>query len=623
MLLHCFLPLVLGSTALLLLLLLTAQASATGWGWRREGFSHCAVLDAKGKYHLRWKHDNQSVTFELEVETRGYVGFGLSPSGSMAWSDIVIGGVANGQPYLKDYNTLNIDGKVREDDQQDYQLEYGMENNTHTILAFSRNLKTCDNNDKIITDNTVRVIWAYHPEDVGRDGPKYHSLNRGRKSLHLLDPDMDRVIPSDLLAFDIRHYNISVPEKDTTYWCQIFKLPELNKKHHVIKVEPIIQKGHEPLVHHILLYQCHSSLNDSAVGISHECYHPNMPDEFDICESVIFAWAIGGKGFSYPSNAGLSIGTATDPVYVMMEIHYDNPTYQEGLIDSSGLKLFYTPKLRKYDAGIIETGVWVSLYHMIPPDMPKYISQGHCTVECLEEALSHENPSGIHVFAVLLHSHLAGRALRTRHFRHGVEQPLLAHDDEFDFNFQEFRYLQEERVLLPGDSLVTECQYNTSSRSNMTWGGLSTRDEMCLSYLLYYPKIDLARCESLPEITQQLKFIGVKEIYQPVVTWPFIIKSPKKYKNLFFTEAMDKFRWSRKKGKEFNDLVHKIEMNVRCAKHNPGEWLVHGIPMLPPDSLVPWEPKPEPITCQTIQHCPDKLIILLLLLICTVVNTRK
>lgn len=47
-------------------------------------------------------------------------------------------------------------------------------------------------------------------------------------------------------------------------------------------------------------------------------------------------------------------------------------------------------------------------------------------------------------------------------------------------------------------------------------GGLSTRDEMCLSYLLYYPRVNLARCESLPEITGQLKFIGVKEIQEPV-----------------------------------------------------------------------------------------------------------
>ncbi|XP_043539204.1 DBH-like monooxygenase protein 1 homolog isoform X2 [Chiloscyllium plagiosum] len=544
-----------------LLVLKKSPASAAGTR-RRETFSHHAVLDENGKYHLRWKLENTVITFEVEVETRGYVGLGLSPTGSMAQSDMVIGGVANGRPYLKDYNTLNFEGKLNEDHHQDYRLEYGMENKTHTIIAFSRYLNSCDNKDKIITDNTVRVIWAYHPKDVQHDHPQYHSSNRGRKSLHLLNPVVDTSIASDVLVFEIRHYNVTIPKKDTTYWCQIFKLPDLTKKHHVI------------------------------------------------------------RGFAYPSNVGLSLGTSTDPVYVMMEIHYDNVNSQEGYVDSSGLKLLYTPVLRKYDAGVIETGVWVSLYHMIPPNMPSYTSQGHCTMECLEEALSQEKASGIHVFAALLHSHLAGRVLRIRHFRNDVEQPLLAHDDEFDFNFQEFRYLKEERVLQPGDSLVTECQYNTTSRSNMTWGGLSTRDEMCLSYLLYYPKIDLSRCESLPEILPQLEFIGVREIIQPIKTWPFIIKSPKKYKDLSFTEAMNKFQWSRKKGREFNSLVHRIEMNVRCAKHNEEEWHVHGIPVSPP-SLNPWEPKAEvePVTCRTAWQYSDPLPVLFSLILHIVLAT--
>lgn len=53
------------------------------------------------------------------------------------------------------------------------------------------------------------------------------------------------------------------------------------------------------------------------------------------------------------------------------------------------------------------------------------------------------------MFAVLLHAHLAGRGVRLRHFRKGEEMRLLAYDDSFDFNFQEFQYLKEEQVILP------------------------------------------------------------------------------------------------------------------------------------------------------------------------------
>ncbi|XP_036418630.1 LOW QUALITY PROTEIN: DBH-like monooxygenase protein 1 homolog [Colossoma macropomum] len=567
---------------------------------RGHGFEHSAALDAGGRYVVKWKFDETSITFEIEAETMGYIGFGLSPNGAMASADLVIGGVANGIPYLHDYFS-DSSRVVHKDPVQSYKLLYGKENHTHTVLAFSRDLQTCDPKDRDITSGTMRVIWALHSEDVGPSGPKYHGINRGRKSLRFLNPGTSRKVPPETATVDLLNVNVPVPDKDTTYWCQMFKMPEVQKKHHIIRIEPLIQKGHENLVHHILLYQCDSSLNESELDMGHECFHPNMPDSFTTCETVIFAWAIGGEGFTYPVHVGMSIGTDIDPVYVLMEVHYDNPALQTEVVDSSGLRLYYTPRLRTYDAGVIETGVWVSLYHMLPPGMQDYITEGHCTQECLQESLDSEMPSGVWVFAVLLHAHLAGRAIRTRHFREQVELPPLASDDQFDFNFQEFQPLSPERLILPGDSLITECIYNTKDRRNMTWGGLSTRDEMCLSYLLYYPRINLARCESLPEITGQLKFIGVKQIQSPLTTWPFVIKSPKRYSNLSFTEAMDKFRWTKKRAKAFNEVVLNLPMNVRCSKIGLDEWAIQGMIVSPPKpkSVRP----PAVATCMNGSEC--------------------
>lgn len=549
---------------------------------------HGAVLDPQGRFQVRWGRQGDRISFLLEVQTLGYVGFGLSTTGAMASSDLVIGGVwQDGKPYLQDCFT-HRSREVKKDPHQDYRLEYATENSTHTVLAFSRDLNTCDKNDKIITESTVRVIWAYHSDDVDAEGAKYHGSNRGRKSLRLLNPQNTNHVLPDMPYFNLTNNDVPIPYKDTTYWCQMFKMPALNKKHHVVKVEPVIQQGHENLVHHILLYECGQTLNETLLDYGHECYHPNMPDAFLYCETILFAWAIGGEGFTYPPHVGLSIGSSTDPKYVLMEVHYDNPTFQEGLSDSSGLRLFYTSHLRKHDAGVLETGVWVSLHHMIPPGMPSFHSEGHCTMECLEEALGSEKPSGIHVFAVLLHAHLAGEAITTRHFRNGEEQKMLAFDSEFDFNFQEFQHLEDERTILPGDNLITECRYNTKGRTSMTWGGLSTRDEMCLSYLLYYPRINLARCESIPEITEQLQFIGVKTIYKPVVTWPFLIKSPKRYNNLTFVEAMNSFQWSKKKGMSFNERILRVPVNVRCSKHESEEWPIQGMLVSPPD-VKPYE----------------------------------
>ncbi|XP_001506243.3 DBH-like monooxygenase protein 1 [Ornithorhynchus anatinus] len=570
-----------------------------------RAYPHGALLDGQGRYRLGWGRRGSVLDVLLEVRTAGYVGFGFSPTGRMASADMVLGGVDRGRPYLQDYFT-DANRELKRDDQQDYHLEYAMENSTHTIIAFSRELHTCDINDKTITESTVRVIWAYHHDDIGEAGPKYHGINRGSKSLRLLNPEKTSVVSEVLPNFDLTNQNVPIPNKGTTYWCQMFKIPVFQEKHHVIKVEPRIQEGHESLVHHILLYQCSSSFNESVLDYSHECYHPNMPDAFLTCETVIFAWAIGGEGFTYPPHVGLSLGTPADPQYVLLEIHYDNPTNQEGLIDNSGLRLFYTTDLRKYDAGVIEAGLWVSLFHSIPPGMPEFRSEGHCTLECLEEALEAEKPGGIHVFAVLLHAHLAGKGIRMRHFRKGEELRLLAYDDDFDFNFQEFQYLKEERTILPGDNLITECSYNTRDRIRMTWGGLSTRNEMCLSYLLYYPRINLTRCASIPDIMEQLQFIGVKEIYRPVTTWPFIIKSPKQYRNLSFMDAMNKFKWSKKEGVAFNELVLRLPVNVRCSKTDNAEWSIQGMTALPPEVERPY--KPESFACGSSSSLCSTLI---------------
>uniref|UniRef100_G1SV85 Monooxygenase DBH like 1 n=1 Tax=Oryctolagus cuniculus TaxID=9986 RepID=G1SV85_RABIT len=535
---------------LLLLWGLLPGAAAGGSG---RTYPHRTLLDSDGKYWLGWGQRGSRLAFRLEVRTAGYVGLGFSPTGTMAAADIVVGGVAHGQPYLQDYFT-SANKELKKDPQQDYHLEYAMENSTHTIIEFSRELHTCDTNDKSITDSTVRVIWAYHHEDVEGAGPKYHDSNRGTKSLRLLNPEKTSVLSTASPYFDLVNQDVPIPNKGTTYWCQMFKIPVFQEKHHII------------------------------------------------------------KGFSYPPHVGLSLGTPLDPHYVLLEVHYDNPTHKKGLIDNSGLRLFHTTDIREYDAGVIEAGLWVSLFHTIPPGMPEFRSEGHCTLECLEEALEAEKPSGIHVFAVLLHAHLAGRGIRLRHFRKGDEMKLLAYDDDFDFNFQEFQYLKEERTILPGDNLITECRYNTKDRVGMTWGGLSTRNEMCLSYLLYYPRINLTRCASIPDIMEQLQFIGVKEIYRPVTTWPFIIKSPKQYKNLSFMDAMNKFKWTKKEGLAFNKLVLSLPVNVRCSKTDNAEWSIQGMTALPPDIERPY--KAEPLVCGTSSSSSLNKNVFLKLFLC-------
>lgn len=59
-------------------------------------------LDQEQLVCLKWGFDNPAgdITFQLAVNTTGWVGFGLSPNGDMKGSDIVIGGVGSSGSYF-------------------------------------------------------------------------------------------------------------------------------------------------------------------------------------------------------------------------------------------------------------------------------------------------------------------------------------------------------------------------------------------------------------------------------------------------------------------------------------------------------------------------------------------
>ncbi|KAK4825205.1 hypothetical protein QYF61_025133 [Mycteria americana] len=93
-------------------------------------------------------------------------------------------------------------------------------------------------------------------------------------------------------------------------------------------------------------------------------------------------------------------------------------------------------------------------------------------------------------------------------------------------------------------------------------------------------------------------------------TWPFIIKSPKQYKNLSFMDAMNKFKWSRSEGLSYNELVLKLPVNVRCSKTDNAEWSIQGMTALPPEIERPY--KTEPVICSSSSclHCSLFLTLL-------------
>lgn len=111
--------------------------------------------------------------------------------------------------------------------------------------------------------------------------------------------------------------------------------------------------------------------------------------------------------------------------------------------------------------------------------------------------------------SVVLHSHLAGRRLSLKHIRQGKELPRIVQDNHFDFDYQQSHAIQKEVNVLPGDELVAECVYSTLNRTKPTLGGYAASEEMCLAFIMYYPRTHLTSCFSMTPVEDLFKTLGV------------------------------------------------------------------------------------------------------------------
>ena len=65
-----------------------------------NNYTHSLELLEDDVYNVFWKYDDITITFEVHAKTLGWVGFGLSPNGGMAGSDITITWVKDGQTFF-------------------------------------------------------------------------------------------------------------------------------------------------------------------------------------------------------------------------------------------------------------------------------------------------------------------------------------------------------------------------------------------------------------------------------------------------------------------------------------------------------------------------------------------
>ena len=127
----------------------------------------------------------------------------------------------------------------------------------------------------------------------------------------------------------------------TTYVKMGFTFPELEPAS-VVRMSTI--NLNPRVVHHMLLYQCE---NDQTVP-PYDFGTPNSNGAMT-CINLLYAWAVGGNDLCMPTDVGIEISPGAP--YLLLEIHYDNPTNMMGVVDESGVRLTYIPEERTITCG--------------------------------------------------------------------------------------------------------------------------------------------------------------------------------------------------------------------------------------------------------------------------------
>ncbi|KAJ3253819.1 hypothetical protein HDU77_004365 [Chytriomyces hyalinus] len=232
------------------------------------------------------------------------------------------------------------------------------------------------------------------------------------------------------------------------------------------------------------------------------------------CSQIMFMWAPGKGKTVLPIEAGYAIvsrisefkhapesynllvlfmlcqknkGPDQDSFeYITLQLHYNNQQRSSNIPDSSGLRIYYTSKLRANDVGTLTLG---SRDILIPGNSNDYtaLKQNICPSECTSKF-----PHDLVVISNGFHMHTLGFNASSRLVRQGQEISPLGLRQYYNFGFQGNTLPADpQAVIKPGDAIITQCVYLPTAglRSEPTTLGESTQDEMCYNFVTYYPAL--------------------------------------------------------------------------------------------------------------------------------------
>ncbi|KAJ8958899.1 hypothetical protein NQ318_019667 [Aromia moschata] len=118
-------------------------------------------------------------------------------------------------------------------------------------------LSACRRREGDFENDTMRIVWAFYKEEPvgGAVGPKslpqHDAGSHGTQSLYLVQrADQDGPGPEETArVWELRNPAVDPPPPgDTLYWCRVFRIPTITRKHHLIR-KKIPYEHSEPHCH--------------------------------------------------------------------------------------------------------------------------------------------------------------------------------------------------------------------------------------------------------------------------------------------------------------------------------------------------------------------------------------
>eukprot|EP00752_Nemacystus_decipiens_P002626 g2458.t1 len=511
-----------------------------------DGSSYTRNVSLSESVDIFWTVDTATETIQVAVHAKaatGWAGIGISEMGGMEGADIVFYETATGE--LTDAHSLVAGTPVVDECTQDWNLVSAESDSGSLVFEAERALVTGDAQDRAFADDTqegtppTRLMAAWGDSE----SMSYHATNFAKGVVIVFggpenadaEPLADVVSDPDASFFDVTTKEFPIPTERNWYeetCLTASDLPDLDE-YHAIGFQGLIQDDTSEYVHHLVLkgftgtpdcgQSCEewvrsnfpsdsdSSYDDyggSSPSSPYSSYSPSYTESYSYLESNnitlpdycyfdfadVFAWAPGASDMELPDDVGFLFGNASGGfTSVNVQTHYNNPNGDEGLVDSSGVRVYYTEELRQSDMGVMQLGDPFIFLEGFPLPDGKLSVSFDCPSSCTEE---HFEAEEVTVFSHFLHMHENGQRLETRQYRNDSSgNEVLVHSAEVEY----YSFLQagghvlntnDSVTIQKGDRFETECFYDTALSSvgseNVTFG-LGSENEMCIDFVFYYP----------------------------------------------------------------------------------------------------------------------------------------